>query len=850
MNEKHKATVIVSLIITLLAISMVWQGARQHAHILESQIRAAEDELRSTISAMEIFSFSPYQIRIKNLLQTHSYITEAFAARDRQLLLEATLPKYKALQAENAFFKIMHFHLPDGTSFLRLHNPTFHGDDLTQVRPMINAVHKLHKPTSGFEIGRHGPFFRVAEPIFHKGIYIGVVEFGIVAHQIVKMLEMKKDLKVTAFFDKDAFAAASRFDQERLRLLDNFQVILHGKDIFSQLPTDLELYETSQRLSLGTRSYILHCRPIFTNFKQQKIGGILVLQDITEALHSKKIYLLKSILFSGLILLMTLAVIYFYFDKVMGTLLSEIAERKKTEEALRTSEKRFRFLVHDLPKIAVQGYDKDRKVVLWNKGSELIYGYTEEEALGRQLEDLIIPPDMREFVINAINSWLDLGITIPDSELTLMDKNGDPAYVFSSHTLSYDFCGEAEIYCIDVDLKALKEAQENQLIMENKLHRAQKMEAIGLMAGGVAHDLNNILSGIVSYPEFLLTELPPDSSMRQPLEIIKESGSRAAAVVADLLTVARGVAKTTEIANPNDFITSYLQSPEYNELCRSHPHVDLVTNLPPPLKNIRCSSVHIMKALTNLINNAAEAIDEQGTITITTSLETVEDFFALEHDINQGEYCVIAVCDDGPGIADDDLARIFEPFFTKKIMGRSGTGLGLAVVWNTMQDHGGVVTAHSSEKGTCLKLYFPVCDEEITTPAQEENLTNYQGKGESILVVDDEKQQRLICEKILTNLGYQVHTAASGEEAVEFMQGHSIDLLILDMIMAPGIDGKETYSRINDLHPGQKAIIASGFSQSEAVKETIDLGAGQYIKKPYTMVQLGRAVKKELSPAQ
>ncbi len=850
MNEKHKATLIVSLIITLLAISLVWQGTRQHAHILDQQIKTAETDLQSSIATMETFSFSPYRNRIKNLLMTSPEIIEAFAARDRQLLLTLAMPKYQALQRENKFFKIMHFHLPDGKTFLRVHKPDFYDDDLRRIRPMIAYVNQHHEPTSGFEIGRYGAFFRVAEPVFHQGVYVGAFEFGIVAHQLLELLTTKHNLKATTYFNKDFFAKAFLFDKDRLRLIDNFQVLTQGaNDLFNQLPADITFCEPSRRLGLNGRSYILHCRPIFKNFQQQTIGGILVLQDITEAIEGKKAFLLESLLFSALMLIMTLFVVYFYFGKVMGALLKEITERTKSEKALRASENRFRFLVHDLPKIAVQGYDKDRKVVLWNKGSELLYGYTEEEAFGRQLEDLIIPPEMRSGVINAIDSWLDLDIAVPSSELTLRHKNGEPVYVFSSHTLFYNFDGEPEIYCVDVDLKALKEAQESQSAMADQLHRAQKMEAIGLMAGGVAHDLNNILSGIVSYPEFLLMQLPANSPLRKPLETIKESGTRAAAVVADLLTVARGVAKATEIAQPNHFINSYLRSAEYNELCRRHPHIKIHTTLAADLKNIRCSGVHIMKAITNLANNAAEAINEQGTITIATSAEDVDDYFALEHDITAGKYIVIAVCDDGPGISPEDLDRIFEPFFTKKIMGRSGTGLGLAVVWNTMQDHGGVVIAESSEQGSCFKLYFPSCDEEADVPVGAENFADYQGNGERILVVDDEKQQRLICEKILTSLGYQVHTVPSGQKALEYIQGHTVDLVILDMIMAPGIDGKETYARISALHPGQKAIIVSGFSQSEAVKETLELGAGRYLKKPYTMVQLGRAVKNELSAA-
>ncbi|MEN8258704.1 MAG: response regulator [Thermodesulfobacteriota bacterium] len=846
MNEKHKATLIVSLIITLFAISLVWQGILQHAQILNTQIKAAETELKSSITTMETFSFTPYRNRIKNLLQTSPEIVEAFAARDRQLLYKLSVPKYRALKRENRFFTIMHFHLPDGKAFLRLHKPEFYGDDLTLIRPMITAVHKNHKPSSGFEIGRYGPFFRVVEPIFFQGVYVGAFEFGILANQVLELLETKKNLTVTAYFDKDSLKKSFLFDKASVRLIDNFQVITQNNEIFYQIPTNINFSSASQHLDITNHNYILHTRPIFKNFQKKAIGGVLVLQDITETVSSKKSYLLKSIIFSTLMLILTLSVVYFYFGKVMGTILRQIAERVKTEKALRVSESRFRILVHDLPNIAVQGYDKNRKVVLWNKGSELLYGYSQEEALGQSLEDLIIPEEMRSNVISSINGWIDLGVPIPASELTMRHKDGSAVPVFSSHTLTHKLKDEPELYCVDVDLKELKDAQAKQTLMEQQLGRAHKMEALGLMAGGVAHDLNNILSGIVSYPELLLMQLPPKSPMRKSLETIKESGTRAAAVVTDLLTVARGVAKTTEIANLNNFITTYLNSAEYYELGRRHPHIEIISHLQTDLKNIRCSGVHIMKVITNLMNNAAEAIREEGVITINTSMVTVEDFFALEHDIEPGEYCLLFICDNGPGIGQEDLDRIFEPFFTKKIMGRSGTGLGLAVVWNTMKDHGGVVIAESSEQGCCFNLYFPACDEGLPLSGHEEDLADYQGNGEAILIVDDEKQQRVIAERVLSLMGYQPCTATSGEEAIDYLQSHQVDLVVLDMIMDPGINGKETYAQILKLHPNQKAIIASGFSQSDEVNETLAMGAGQYIKKPYTMAQLGHAVKREL----
>ena len=195
-----------------------------------------------------------------------------------------------------------------------------------------------------------------------------------------------------------------------------------------------------------------------------------------------------------------------------------------------------------------------------------------------------------------------------------------------------------------------------------------------------------------------------------------------------------------------------------------------------------------------------------------------------------------------------DMKRIFEPFYTKKIMGRSGTGLGLAVVWGTVKDHDGYINIQSEEgKGSTFTLYFPVTREELSAEHIAVAISEYMGKGESILIVDDVKGQREIATMILEKLNYSVSSVKSGEEAVEFLKEHRVDLIVLDMIMDPGMDGLDTYRSILEIYPQQKAIVVSGFSESDRVKAVQSLGAGAYVKKPFVIEKLGLAVKGELN---
>lgn len=225
--------------------------------------------------------------------------------------------------------------------------------------------------------------------------------------------------------------------------------------------------------------------------------------------------------------------------------------------------------------------------------------------------------------------------------------------------------------------------------LEAQLQRAQKMEAIGSLVAGVAHDLNNILSGLVSYPELLLMDLPDDSPLRETVVIIKESGHKAAAVVQDLLTLARRGVAVKEVLNLNEIISNYLRSPEFQDLGFFHKDVAFESHLDADLLNMSGSPVHLFKAVMNLISNAAEAMPNGGKVMISTENRYVAKPVKGYNEVKEGDYVVMRISDTGTGIPEKDLRRIFEPFYTRKVMGRSGTGLKMTVVWGTVKDHNG-----------------------------------------------------------------------------------------------------------------------------------------------------------------
>ncbi|MBN2467305.1 MAG: response regulator [Deltaproteobacteria bacterium] len=398
------------------------------------------------------------------------------------------------------------------------------------------------------------------------------------------------------------------------------------------------------------------------------------------------------------------------------------------------------------------------------------------------------------------------------------------------------------------EMKERAMAEKERREIEERLRRAKKMEAVGLLAGGVAHDLNNVLVGTVSYPDVLLMRLPEESPLRKPLEVIKKTGVKAAAIVRDLLTLARGGMVAKDVISMNDVILEYLHSPEFKKMKSYYPTVAIEADLDETMPNIIGSSVHLSTLIMNLVSNAIEAMPKGGKLTISTVNRQIREGIKGYEEIEAGDYVIVKLTDTGIGMASEEMERIFEPFYTKKVMGRSGTGLGMAVVWGTLKDHNGYIDIQSNAgHGTAFTLYFPATrQQKAMEGSQAITQEDYRGKGEAVLVVDDVKEQREVASNMLSALGYSVDSVSSGEEAIRYLEGSFVDLLLLDMLMEPGLDGLETYREIAKRHPGQKAVIVSGYSETERVKEAQRLGAGAYIKKPYLLHQMGLAVRNEL----
>ena len=477
---------------------------------------------------------------------------------------------------------------------------------------------------------------------------------------------------------------------------------------------------------------------------------------------------------------------------------------------------------------------------MWNPFMEKITGIRESDLIGKKIGDYFAPIKAYgiEETLNRILSGEILHFPPFPYDIPQSGKKG-----WAEVACRQQRNEKNEVIGVIVSVHDVTEKTQ----IEERLQRAEKMEAIGLLAGGVAHDLNNVIGISIGYSEMMLDDLEPDSPLRSHVESIMQATERASAIVQDMLTMARRGVPVSKVINLNTIVTDFLEEPGLAALQALHPNVDIKTVLSPDLLNISGSPVHLKKTVMNLITNAAEAIRDHGVICVSTQNIHLDRPVRGYDSFTEGDYAVLSVSDTGEGIPAENLPHIFEPFYTKKVMGRSGTGLGLAVVWGAVKDHNGYIDVKSQPgQGTIFSLYFPVVREELTAGAEFTDRLSYLGKGETILVVDDVPEQRELATRLLAKLDYLPASVGSGEEAVEFLKKSKADLVVLDMIMDPGIDGLETYRRILEVRPGQKAIIVSGFAETERVAEAQRLGAGAYVKKPYLTETLGTAVRQEL----
>ncbi len=846
-----------SALLAVFSIIFFWIERNNLTKTTENQFKAAK-----SYYAYQLENDAHLLSGMLEILINDRIIQKELKAKNREALLLHTATLFKNISSQHP---VTHLYFSDAQriNILRVHNPAKHGDIIDRITTRQSESKK--KTAYGLELGPLGTLtLRVVTPVIIDGELIGFVELGEEINHIITKLKNTLGIEVILFIHKKLLNRSGWENGMKMRgripewdRLPDAVVVdqtlkIHNETLIRLLSKGRHLPEFTD-IETSVESITFSCR--FLEIKDvsgHEVAKMVIMSDITSQIARfysiMAVIAVLSFLLGGTLFILIRLLLGRVEDKLINDQ-QKIIELEKTRSRME-SETKFYTLAESIND-AMISCESSGKIVFWNQAAVAMFGYNKDEVMGLPLTFLI--PERYQKAhqkgLEEIQAGGKPKITKKTIELCGLKKDGTEFPLELSLTVWA--AGKEKFYTgLIRDITERKQVAEEKTKLEERLQRAEKMESLGLLAGGVAHDLNNVLGVVVGYSDLIMRDMDQSDPIKSRIEKIMEGGQKAAAIVQDLLTLARRGVSVRDVINLNIIISDCQKSPEFEQISFFHPSVNIKTELQPDLMNIIGSSVHIGKSVFNLASNAVEAMPKGGVLTITTANSYIDKPIQGYEGVREGDYAVISVSDTGEGISETDLKRIFEPFYTKKVMGRSGTGLGLSVVWGTVKDHNGYINVHSEAGiGSTFTLFFPVTREDLSAEHVSASISEYKGKGESILIVDDVKGQRDMAEEMLRKLNYRVTSVSSGEEALVYLKDNDADIMVLDMIMDPGMDGLDTYLKVLEIRPRQKAVIVSGFSESDRVKAAQTLGAGTYVKKPYGIEKLGMAVRKELDRA-
>ena len=514
----------------------------------------------------------------------------------------------------------------------------------------------------------------------------------------------------------------------------------------------------------------------------------------------------------------------------------DITEHTKTMETLQESEAKYRNIIETI----ADGYhevDLKGNLVLFNNSLCEMFGSSREELKGTNYRSYMDEARAKK-VYEVYNEVYRTGRANPGFYFEVAQKTGTKRNCVVSVALIKDPAGSP------IGFRGIVRDVTERLRLEDQLRQAAKMEALGQLAGGVAHDFNNILTAIIGFSDVLIQQMADDSPYREKVLQINRAAVRAANLTRQLLAFSRKQILDLKPLNPNEVLASFekMLRPLIGE------DIELITILDPSAAETMGDISQIEQILLNLAVNARDAMPDGGQLTVETKNVFLDKEYARSHsEVRAGPYVMFAVSDTGHGMDPRVLARIFEPFFTTKAKDR-GTGLGLSTVYGIVKQHQGHITAYSEpERGTTFKVYFPAIHETSNRECQPTSAQTQVAGDETILVVEDDEIVRELTAEVLQSLGYAVLQAEDPEEAREVskLHGGPIHLLLSDVIL-PRMDGRSLFKSLAPLFPDMKVLFVSGYAENAIVHHGV-LDAGvNFLQKPFTVEALARKVRKVL----
>ncbi|MCB2184300.1 MAG: PAS domain S-box protein [Desulfobulbaceae bacterium] len=963
MNEKKQAIILLSVVLLTLAGLFLYRIQHLESRITNLMIENHAQKLHSTMQTLQKYSYAKYRDRISNLLNSAPQIVEEFLQQDRKQLYNYTKVRYESLKRENRHFHLMQFHLPDGTVFLRMHQPDLFGDRLEANRTLLSTVHQRQTCLSGFEFSREGLFYRVIHPIFDGKRYAGAVEIGIRAQEVVEALEENLDEQVISYFAEPQWKKATQLADQQVTKVGQFVVKPENASLVNLLPPEFYEKEHDYFVKQEGQNFRVHNHQLFKDFENKSIGGIIVFQDISAVMQRKQSFFWKAALATLLLFLMAATVFYTSFERILDSLVKEIAVRKQTEIEVQDKKDEIRLLL-DSTAEGIFGLNPEGKCTFVNRSCLDLLGYKhEDQLLGATLHDLIhnrrpdgtdfpkaecpmcqsyhngqrvdidnevlwsrdgqaipveyhaYPIKKNGYLIGSVVSFSDISrrkqaeedknrlaaaIEHAADEIIITNLDGvieyvNPAFegvtgytrdeivgntpsVLKSGKHSKEFYQDLwETICAgkiwsnriinktksgalieedatispifdpagrSIGYVAVKRDITEKVKLEKRLRHASKMESLGTLAGAIAHDFNNILNGIIGFTSMSLHEVSENSPVADKLKGVLGAAETATDLVQQILAFSRKKNSSFKPVLVQDVIKDIIKLLR----CTMPKSITIEEQIDLECGPIWANASQIHQIIMNLGTNAYHAMGRKGgVLSIHLEKKTIKQ---QKNGKDADRFVQLQIIDTGCGIAPDNLANIFKPYFTTKKEGE-GTGLGLATVHEIVQSHNGDIDVCSEPgKGTTFTLLFPVYRQDVTASKKEEQSSPlpYVGAGH-VLFVDDVAFNVILGQEILQSAGCKVTGLSDSAKALEFFraQPDKIDLVVTDHIM-PGLTGTELAREMIRVRPDIPIIMVAGDELPSDEAEFCQSGIRAFLNKPINPKKLLEATADAISP--
>ncbi len=880
---RGKTIALLSAVILLASAGCIALLLRRQEADLRQHVQQAEKNARLVFQVIVDQMRNRYESRLQSMVRRNNDIVRAFARRDRSGLARSSLPLFNLLHRENPGIFRLCFVLPDDTAFLHLQYPHRDNDRLIGNHFLLVDVNRRQKRMSGFESGRSGFFFSIAQPVFQGEQYLGFLQLTIRINTVLEQVRNYLGAPCAIVLNREQ-AVRIRPDGHVRFALGNDVLFPCGDQFFLRQGNALRVVDGGWRVSVDSSRYSVFPALVLRDARGRNIGRLLVALNLDPFIIASRQALYEVIGLSVLLLLASGLILSFIFSRLLDQVTSETGrlEKKNREQAARQ-----RQLAAELEEVRAE-LDRTRGRLSEEKQRHLAVKRALEQSSDEwmrafdAIRDCVLILDTDLFILKANRAaslvlgrdrdqikgihchqlFADRETPCPGCPTLDVRRDGRPHEV----EIEQSFVGRTFLVsCAPISVEGelvgfVYTAKDisHQRNLERQLVQVQKMEAIATLAGGIAHDFNNILGAILGNADLLLYRLPRgeedgarggDPSLGFPeiaehVQAIKRAGTRAKELVSQILAFSR----QSTSRRRNVIITPVVK--EAAKLLHSSlpAYIEVKTDIATDIGQIYADPTQVHQVLMNLCTNAAQAIgDRPGTILISLrEVEAGPEERLRCPELKEGRYVVLTVKDTGRGMSAEVMERIFDPFFTTRQVGE-GTGMGLAVLHGIVVAHDGAIDVQSEEgRGTVFSVYFPRVDDAEAT--ETDTITAMPRGTETILFVDDEEDIVRMRTRMLEFLGYTVLAATSPEEALALLGNgdRRVDLVITDHSM-PRMSGLQLAAEITKIQGDLPIILCSGYSEAVTTEDARKVGIRRFLTKPLDMRLLATAIRELLS---